>query len=68
MSSAAQEEIEELRKQNRELMSELDRYKGALLNMYETISATRSTTDHAFKILSRFGYPPLSPKVANSLR
>jgi len=63
MNNSSEEQTEELRKQNSELTSELNRCKGALLSLYEIISAAHSTTDQAFKILSRFGYPPWGPKV-----
>ena len=68
MSSTSEEQIEELRKQNRELMGELNRCKGALLNLFEIINAAHSTTDQALKTLSRLGYPPWSPKAVHSLR
>jgi hypothetical protein len=68
MSSSSEEQIEELRKRNRELMGELKRYKGALLDLFEIINAAHSTTDQALKTLSGFGYPPGSPKVVHSLQ
>jgi hypothetical protein len=67
MSSSSEEQIEELRKQNRELMGELNRCKGALLNLYEIIHAAHATTDQALKTLSGFGYPPWGPKAVHSL-
>jgi hypothetical protein len=62
MSNSSEELIKELRKQNSELKGELKRCKGALLNLYEIISAAHCTTDQAIKILLRFGYPPWNAK------